>query len=219
MPKFRTILLFVLRFGLIYGLLIAPWPGAKPVYSDYLQSLGRMALADDGPRMLQFQPLTDPDHKWPSNYDTSIYVSNRELLDNDGKAKTFMLVVDAWQMGWTPTAFFLALTLATPVSWRRRLWTLFWGGLCIHGFVLLTVGILIWNESTRLDLVTLTPFWKAITDRLEEQAVNPVGPSFFAGALIWIVVTFRRQDFCNRYNDTIESRRTTSNSRPRSALF
>ena len=195
MPRFRTILLFVLRFGLIYGLLIAPWPGAKQVYSAYFQSLGRLVLADDGPRILHFQPLADPEHKWPSNLDTAIYLSNRFMLDAEGKAKTFMLTVDAWQMGWTPTAFFLSLTLATPVSWRRRLWALVWGGLLIHGFVLLTLGIFIWNESTRLDLVMLTPFWKDIANRLEEQALNPVGPSFFAGALIWIVVTFRRQDF------------------------
>ena len=76
----------------------------------------------------------------------------------------------------------------------RRLWALFWGGLLIHGFVLLTLGIFLWNESPRLDLLMLTPFWKDIANRLEEQALNPTGPSFFAGALIWIVVTFRRQD-------------------------
>jgi hypothetical protein len=43
-------------------------------------------------------------------------------------------------------------------------------------------------------LVTLTPFWKEIANRLEEQALNPVGPSFFAAALIWMLITFRRQD-------------------------
>jgi len=57
------------------------------------------------------------------------------------------------------------------------------------------VGISIWNESTRISLVTLTPFWKAIANQVEDLALDPVGPSFFAAALIWILVSFRRQDF------------------------
>lgn len=100
-----------------------------------------------------------------------------------------MLTMDAWQMGWTPTVFLVALTLATPILWRRQMWALFWGLLWIHGFILLTLGIFIWNESTRLALVTLTPFCKDITNRLEELALAPVGPSFFAAALIWISVS------------------------------
>jgi hypothetical protein len=88
----------------------------------------------------------------------------------------------------------MAFALATPISWRRRMWALLWGFLWVHGFILLTLGIFIWNESTRVALVTLTPFWKEIANRLEEQALNPVGPSFFAAALIWLLITFRRQD-------------------------
>jgi len=125
-------------------------------------------------------------------------MANRDLLDHESRGRTFTLAVDAWQMGWVPTAFFLSLTLATPIPWRRRLWAVFWGLLWIHVFILLTLGIFIWNESTRLSLVTLTPFWKEMADRLEELALAPVGPSFFAAALIWILVTFRRQDLAGK---------------------
>ena len=144
--------------------------------------------------LLEFQPLDNPHHQWPPNFDTAIILANRDLLDQDGQEQRFMLTVDAWQMGWAPTACLMAFALATPISWRRRMWALFWGFLWVHGFILLTLGIFIWNESTRVALVTLTPFWKEIANRLEEQALNPVGPSFFAAALIWLLITFRRQD-------------------------
>jgi hypothetical protein len=88
--------------------------------------------------------------------------------------------------------------LATPIPWRRRLRALGWGLVWVHGFILLTVGIFLWNESTRVALVTLTPFWKAVANRLEELALDPVGPGFFAAALIWMVVTFRRRDLADK---------------------
>ena len=199
MQKFRPILVFALWFILIYGLLIAPWPGAKKIYASYFRALGRVVFVENGSRrLLHFQPLNDPHHKWPPNFDTAIIMANRDLLDPDGNGHRFMLTVDAWQMGWTPTAFFVTLILATPIPWRRQLWAMFWGLLWVHGFILSTLGIFIWNESTRLSLVTLTPFWKEIANRLEELALNPVGPSFFAAALIWILVTFRRQDLAGK---------------------
>lgn len=194
MLKLKPMLVFAGWWLLIYGLLIAPWPGAKPLYASYFRSLGRMIFADNGgQRRLDFQPLNDPEHRWPPNFDTAIILANRDLQAN-GQGKRFMLTVDAWQMGWTPTAFLVALVLASPVPWRRRRWALLWGLLAIHAFVLMTLGIFIWNESTRLYWVTLTPFWKGIANWLESVALAPVGPSFFAAALIWMLVTLRRQD-------------------------
>jgi len=196
MPKFKPILSFVLWLALFYGLLITPWPGMKRTYAGYFQSLGNILFArHDGPRRTRFQPLDNRDRAWPDNFDTAILIGNRYALNDQGKPKVFLLAVDAWQMGWTPTAFLVALVLATPISWQRRLWSLLLSLLCVHSFILLTVGISIWNESTRISLVTLTPFWKAIANQVEDLALDPVGPSFFAAALIWILVSFRRQDF------------------------
>ena len=195
MPRLKSMLVFAGWFVLIYGLLITPWPGAKKIYGAYFSCLGQLVFTAPGSqRLLEFQLLDNHSHQWPQNFDTAIILANRDLLDQNGHEQRFMLTVDAWQMGWVPTACLVAFTLATPIPWRRRNSSLFWGLWWVHGFILLTLGIFIWNESTRLALVTLTPFWKEIANRLEEQALNPVGPSFFAAALIWLLVTFWRHD-------------------------
>jgi hypothetical protein len=198
MLKLKPILVFACGCLLIYGLLIVPWPGAKPLYASYFRSLGWLVFAGHGDqRMLEFQPLNDPEHHWPPNFDTAIIMGNRDMQSMGG-GQRFMLTVDAWQMGWTPTAFLAALTLASPVSWRRRSWALLWGLLLVHGFVLLTLGIFIGNESTRLYWVTLAPLGKEIANWLERVALAPIGPSFFAAALIWMLVTFRWQDLTGK---------------------
>jgi len=195
MPRLKSMLVFAGWFVLIYGLLITPWPGAKTIYAGYFRCLGKLVFTAPGSqRLLEFQPLDNHSHQWPQNFDTAIILANRDLLDQDGHDQRFMLTVDAWQMGWAPTACLVAFTLATPIPWRRRKRALFWGLLWVHAFILLTLGIFIWNESVRLKLVALTPFWMEVANRLEVLALNPVGPSFFAAALIWMLVTFRRRD-------------------------
>ena len=97
-------------------------------------------------------------------------------------------------LGWLPTALTVALIVATPVPRRRRCWALLWGMLLIHSFVLFSVAVYIWNESTTVSLVTLSPFWKEIADALEYTLVTQMGVSFSIPVLIWIAVLFRRQD-------------------------
>lgn len=196
MLNLKPFLIFALYFFPLYGVLIIPWPGAKGIYARYFQAMGSAILGSNGgSRILIFHPLNDANHIWPQNFDTAIDLANRNLTDANGTPKGFMLMVDAWQMGWTPTAFVLALVCATPVSWRRRAWGALWGLLWIHVFILLTVDIFIWNESTRILLVTLSPFWKTMANYVEKLALDPAGPSFFAAAFIWIMVTFQKKDF------------------------
>jgi hypothetical protein len=209
-------LIFAGRFILAYGLLITPWPGAKSIYGDYFRTINAAVfIRNSSSRVLQFNPLNDPGHIWPNNFDTSILLANRDWPDAEGNARALQLTVDAWQMGWVPTAFLMALIVATPVSWGRRFWALAWGLAWLHAFILLTMGIFVWNESTRLLLVTLTPFWKGIANWVEALALDPVGPSFLAAAVIWILVTFRRQDPAGRSLAKILVRTSPSDDAPR----
>jgi hypothetical protein len=87
--------------------------------------------------------------------------------------------------------------VATPVSSARRAWALLWGLLAIHAVILFSIQVYIWNQSdtpSGLDLIALSPFWKAIVNGLEETLVTQLGASFVVPVLIWILATLRVED-------------------------
>ncbi len=192
MASRRPILLFLCRFALGFGLLILPWPGWNGIYGRYFRAIGRIVFAENsGRRILRFEPA--PDARPP--LDTSIAIANRDQLDATGRGPVRILSLDTRGVGWVPTALLLALVLASPVSWPRRLSALPGGLLLVHGFIFFSVAAYIWNESTGLALLSLSPFWKTVAGDLEEILITQIGASFVVPALIWIVVTFRREDF------------------------
>ena len=183
----RAVLRFLLLFPLIYGLLIAPWPGFKEGYGRYFLALCRTVFAETPTRYLQFEP--SPDTRFAIG--VQIVLGNKDQVDAKGHIPVQILGLEARGVGWIPTALLIALTLASPVSWRRRAWSLFWGVLLVHGFIVFAVACYIWNQSTELGLLTVNAFEKAILGGLEETLVTQLGASFVVPALLWFVVTFR----------------------------
>jgi hypothetical protein len=190
---------FLCWFALIFGLLILPWPGWNDLYGQYFRELGRTAFSRDGEkRIVRFQHH-ELQHGF-STLNTQMTLNNRDLIDKAGKGLTATVDLDTRSIGWVPTALTAALILATPVPWRRRWWALFGGLILIHVFILFTLQTWLWNESPELSLTTLTPFQKEITDNLEYTFLTQLGASFTVPVLIWLLVTFRREDIL-RYRE------------------
>jgi hypothetical protein len=107
-----------------------------------------------------------------------------------------VLGLDTRGVGWVPTAFLIALVLATPVPWRRRWAALGLGLMALHAYLLLAVRVYIWNRSLPAPVPgAAVPVVKWIAAALEETMVTQLGPSFVVPAVIWILVAFRREDF------------------------
>ena len=192
LQRHRPIVAFLCGFVLVYGLLIVAWPGFNEAYAAYLRELGRLAFVrNDSQRILRFDPAKQPARK---NLTTRIIIGNRQQIDGEGNFPATVLQVDTRLIGSMPTALVVALITATPIAWKRRAWALLWGVLCIHAYILFCLGIWIWNQSTNASLVTLTPFWKAVAEGLEYTLIVQQGASFAVPVLIWLLVTFRRED-------------------------
>jgi hypothetical protein len=76
----------------------------------------------------------------------------------------------------------------------------FWGMLAIHAFILFSLGVYIVNQSdaaSGLHLVELSSWAKELTDELENILITQMGASFVVPVLLWILVTFRREDVEN----------------------
>jgi hypothetical protein len=54
------------------------------------------------------------------------------------------------------------------------------------------IGFSIWDQSTEVAIVSLSPFWKQAAENISQILVGQL--NIAAPFLIWIVVTFRRQD-------------------------
>jgi len=142
--------------------------------------------ADNGQRELSFET---PGEGSARPNDTRIVIVNEALMHPDGSGPVRNLDLN---LGWQSTALLLALILATPVPWSRRRWALLWGVLGLHGFLLLFLGFCIWVDSAEISLVTLSPFGKAITGGCREALAGQL--NLAVPVLIWILVTFRRED-------------------------
>ncbi len=186
----RVALGFLLRFAVVFGLLIAPWPGWNKAYSQFFQAFGGMVFSGDGPREVKFAPYTDG----KSPLDTQVTLINRALTDNTGHAQGRQTELDTRSIGWVPTALTTALVVATPIAWPRRLTALAGALVLIHLFILFTLQAWIWDNSADLSLVTLSDFARRVVGELDYALVTQLGASFTVPVLIWVLVTFRRQD-------------------------
>ena len=183
-----TITIFLRRFVFVFLVLAIPWPGVNSAYGLYFRAFGRTFFGDNDRRELSFETPGE-NEKRPNA--TRIVIVNRALMHPDGSGPVRNLDIDAAGF-WRATALLLALILATPIPWRRRIQALFWGMFWIHLFILLMLGYGIWNESTEIGMVMLSPFWKSFANGLKEAVIAQFGLAL--SVLIWILVTFRRGD-------------------------
>jgi len=189
----RHIIGFALRFAVVFGLLIAPWPGWNDWYASCFRTLGNTAFARNNPACLLYFTAARQTHDFAA-LDTQIVIGNRSLADPDGRGPVTRQGLDSRSIGWIPTALTLALILASPISWKRRFLASLYGLILVHAFILFSLAVLIWNESTTVSLITLPPFWKTVADGLEYTLIVQMGASFSVPVLIWILVVFGRAD-------------------------
>jgi len=198
-PKALTA--FCVRFLLFFGLSLVPWPGLPAACNGYFRAVNRLVFeSKSGPRSLEFGPN--------EAHDTRIVIINRKLMQPDGSGPVRNLDLDSFNFMWRPVSVLLALILASPVSWPRRVWALVVGGVCLQLFLLFVLGFAIWEESTDVALVSLSPFWKQAAGNMTHVLVGQL--NIAAPFFIWLVVTFRREDFGNVERRTPKSEPTTN---------
>jgi hypothetical protein len=171
----------IILFFLVYGALLAPWPGLDDAYGSWIRTAGNLAYSW-GHRgwAVSFQRLAK-DASQP--FDSRVLLVNTQAELPKGARRALYLKLDTRGIGWVPTAFLTALVVASPVSRRRRLGSLLLGTLAMQAFVVVAVGIHILKFSAGLG--------SSMVDGLDETFVNQLSPGFFIATLLWIAITFR----------------------------
>ena len=181
---------FIWRLSLYYVLLgVAPWPGFRDAYADLFRAGGNTVFGSfGGSGRTKFEPEPRGLRMWDTRVRFAIA----------GLPMSRRITYNAWIAGWIPVATLVSLVLATRIPWSRRLRALVWGLAWTHVFVLLRVFVLVlfgFSGPPGLPLFSVGPFGhKVLEVALEVISVAPV-TSFVVPVLIWLLVTFRREDW------------------------
>ena len=196
MSPARPIRRFLGGFVLAIAVLLAPWPGREEAYAKALRATGEFLFHNFGAKgLVRFRPNDEPR---ATRHDTKIFLAHRDQVRRDGSTNAVFVQFHAHQTGYVPTALVVALVLATPIPWRRRLGALLWGLLWVHGFIVFVLGLMILHQfalSAALGLYQWTGLGGKVLRAIYEVFVGYGGIYFAMPVLIWIAVAFRRDDW------------------------
>ena len=182
---------FFLRLIVAYAALMAAWPLLKGGYTACYRGTADLLLGNFGSRaVVHFERPGESD---PVK-DTVIHIKDRQ---SPGVELT--VPVSARYTAYMPTAFTIALILATPLAWRDRLIAALIAVLLVQLFILawLSVSLLdeLSNPSAPLRVFMLTGVDKTVLRFIISNVVESViFTAYVAPLFVWIITVFRRKN-------------------------
>ena len=196
----RTLGRFFLVVVILYAAFMAPWPGVRSGYLYLFRTFGDVVFArfwfwpDAGVRFLNLESLK-PGDVAPGAQDmraSGVFDTTMELRSRRAPGKIGYLRTTGRYVGYVPTAVFLALGLAAPLPWLRRLRGLLWGLLLVHAFIALRLTLSLtangFAAAKDYALFHPSPFWRSALTGVESIFSEDPTVSFVVPVLIWFVV-------------------------------
>ena len=135
--------------------------------------------------------------------DINIILSNKAQIDPESNTIAgYQVPHSSRYQGYYCTVLLIALVAATPVPLKRKSLALLWAMILIHAFIALKMLILILNpfSTEPLCLFELGPFFEQILAVATTLFVTYITPSYTVSVCIWILVSFRREDWLKILN-------------------
>lgn len=195
---------FLLRFLVLFLLLVAPYPGIKNVYASLIRFCGTRLFASftaDG-NVYFFPTSTLTPDDVPEGYQLPAPERGLDihlkLTSRKSPAHMTILHTNSHYIAYTPTAFVAALILATPIPWPRKWRALLWGMLLVSALVALKFAVWLvfaFGKNDPVAIFHFSPFGRAVMHHLYNVIVTGVSGAYILPLPIWILVTFRRADW------------------------
>ena len=177
---------FFLCSALYYALLMVPWPGLMQGYRAFFRAGGdQLFHSFGGTASVNFEPLSSTDH----STDTTLVLKKGNVRGS--------MDINSGYIGYRPTAFLVALVLATPVPWRRRLMAVCGGLILINAFIAFRIWLQLmdaFSDENVLAIYRIVPFWKSVLHALALVLFRAPAAHYVVPMFIWMIVTFRRGD-------------------------
>ncbi len=183
----RHLVGFVVRLAILYGLLAAPWPGLREAYARlYCGTTNALFGAFGAKGVVQLRSVDSGG----GNMDCEISIRNRSSSVVGTTQHSARIT------GYLPMATTVALVLATPLTWRRRLRALAWSVFWITLFILFRtwLTLLYWFcADGAWHIYEPSALWRGVMNTVYEFTAVAPTCTFLIPALIWIAVAFRRE--------------------------
>lgn len=192
LPPRTVIAGFCLRFALILGVYLLPWPPVGDAYAGTAVALANAVVnADDANLRLEFARSED---RASGGMEAAFAL---EVLATDvARNQTVRLAVDLRALAYVPTAVFIALAIAAPIWERRRgFYVLSSGLVLLHTFFAASVAlsvVLFLAQPVPLHAIQLSRGTSLFLGVLHRVFVAPPGmaiavPGFVWLALLWLL--------------------------------
>lgn len=193
----KHLLLFLIKFAVVYAILLLP--PFRSMYADAFIATGKQwfrHIDEKGVTVFKVKEnAINPD------VIVEITIANKyavaEALRKKSKnVDNFATIFCNWY-AYLIIAYLVALILATPISWKRKLFSLLAGLTLTYFYFLLMIWVLLlykFNQNTQLDVLQLSGFKKTLVDVLYPVLVGNPGTTVFAALFIYVLVVFRKQD-------------------------
>lgn len=204
----RLIVGFLACFVIAYAMLIAPWPRVHETYRDLFAAAGTAVFRVIGPPGgVRLQP-----HESDAPTDTTILVTHQDI------GAEVSMGIASRQVGYLPTAVLIALVVATPLRWTRRLGNLAGGLLAVHAFVAVRLWTMILYGAYR-DVSSAALTDPTLWDKTVASAVLFMGVgqplSYIVPILIWGLLSFVGTDLLLRAAGGPSSPKPAAGTSPR----
>jgi hypothetical protein len=182
----KQIAWFFIQASLIYLLLIPMWPGLHTGYGTVVRAGCTVITGEIGSTArVTLLPLA------ADKIDLRFGLEKRAYHRSG-------IGLSSRNIGYLPMALLLALVLSTPIPWKRRIKALLWSVMLFHVIMAFRIAFSVYSQfvtNEKLALIQLGTFWKYLVFYLDHLMVNSVTTSFTISLIIWMVVSFRRDDW------------------------
>jgi len=192
MLRSKTLLLFLLKALLIYGLFSAPFTFYDEAYGKFYRKVAGVFFSKF--RETGFVKFRE----WKAPATTHVNVGNYALVRPDGTSRTTFVDINTRYLGYIPTILLISLVLASPVPWKRKTIALITGLILVMLLIMFKQWIALLSlceESQWLELTNFTGTRKTLlTFTNTFISVSSSAVLYFVVA-VWLLVTFRVEDF------------------------
>lgn len=188
----RKIIFSLAAFTAVYLLLLLPQANMGRIYAEQFCKLGNYLFADFPQG--GYVRLTTQDDK--GRNDISLFLSNASWIEN-GKLTGVTTNKASDRIGYLITAFFAALVIATPVTWKRKLVALILGLVLVSAFVMLKLYVIILQAFTQVDWFGLfqEPSTKQGIQFWYENFAAPASYGYSFVLIVWLALSIRRREW------------------------